>query len=370
MVRWIGIAIAALAAVVAGFLLFAPTPLDPVAWDAPPSDGYVGAYAPNDALAGAELIGLEGAHGPEDAAARFEGGMLALYLSSQQGAILKLDPRTKKLMTFAETGGVPLGLEFDADGNLVVADAYRGLLSVSPAGVVSVLTDTVDGSPILYADDLDIARDGVVYFSDASTRFGAEAAGSTMQGSIYEIFEHRRTGRVLAYDPATSETRVVATGLSFPNGVAMAPGDDALFVNETGEYRVLRIELSGPDAGKATPVISNLPGFPDNINRGPVLEDGTPTFFLGLAGPRVASVDDLADKPFLRKVVSRLPPSFGPQAQPYGFVMQFTADGEVLRTWQDPAGAYPVTTGAIAPGDGYLYVTSLEAHELARIVYP
>ena len=40
---------------------------------------------------------------------------------------------------------------------------------------VETLTDSVDGTPILYADDLDIADDGIIYFSDASTKFGAHS---------------------------------------------------------------------------------------------------------------------------------------------------------------------------------------------------
>ena len=233
-----------------------------------------------------------------------------------------------------------------------------------------VLTDSVDGEPIPYADDLDIAPDGVIYFSDASTKFGAEASGSTLAGGVLEILEHGRTGRVLAYDPHTHETRLVADGFSFANGVAMTSDGQSILLNETGEYRVLRLYVSGPRAGETAVVFENLPGFPDNINRGPALDDGTPTYFLGLAGPRLPAVDNLSGNPFLRKIVSRLPEALKPKPLPYGFVMQFTEDGEVLRTWQDPAGAYPVTTGAVAPGDGYLYVTSLEAEALGRATYP
>jgi len=58
-------------------------------------------------------------------------------------------------------------MEMDAAGNLIIADAYRGLLSVTPDGSVTVLTDEMDGTLILYADDLDIAAGGVIYFSDA-----------------------------------------------------------------------------------------------------------------------------------------------------------------------------------------------------------
>ena len=123
--------------------------------------------------------------------------------------------------------------------------------------------------PFEYADDLDIADNGVIYFSDASTKFGAKDNGTTMAASLLEIMESKGTGRVLAYDPRTMQTRTIAKGLVFPNGVAMHP-DGSVLVNETGRYRVLKID---PATGQMTDWITNLPGFPDNINPGPAQWD-------------------------------------------------------------------------------------------------
>jgi hypothetical protein len=50
--------------------------------------------------------------------------------------------------TFVQTGGRPLGMKFDAGGSLIVADAFRGLLSVSQERKVTVLADGVNG-PVL-----------------------------------------------------------------------------------------------------------------------------------------------------------------------------------------------------------------------------
>jgi hypothetical protein len=58
--------------------------------------------------------------------------------------------RQKGVETFVQTGGRPLGIKFDAGGNLIVADAFRGLLSVSPEGKVTVLADTVNGERMLF----------------------------------------------------------------------------------------------------------------------------------------------------------------------------------------------------------------------------
>ncbi len=356
-----GLGLAALGVYLAAW----PVPIDPIVWDAPKDKGYVGDFSPNTDLANLELLDIGDIHGPEDVAGREIDGQLYLFVSSQDGLIRQINAASGDVTTLGDTTGVPLGLEFDADNNLIIADAYRGLLSMAPDGTVTTLTDKIGDSPILYADDLDIGPDGVIYFSDASTKFGAEAAGQTMQGSLLEIMEHGRTGRVLAYDPASGETRLIMDNLSFSNGVAMGPDGNSILVNETGEYRIHRIWVDGPRKGTSEVIIDNLPGFPDNINRAP---DGN--YYVGIISQRSEFLDDASTKPGTRKIVWRLPEFLKPKAVSYGLIVHMDASGNVLDTWQDPAGAYTQATGAFAPGDGYLYISSLNADKLGRMPMP
>lgn len=341
-----------------GYLLLWPVPIAPAAWDAPENPGYTGDYVMNRDLVGLLTFDLDPHHGPEDIVALPNGMLLT---ATQEGKILRLDPDSGTVEVLAETGGVPLGLEMDpTSGRLIVADAHKGLVSVGLDGTVEVLTDTVDGTPILYADDLDIADDGVIYFSDASTKFGAEANGTTMAASLLEIMESDGTGRLLAYDPATKTTRVVADGFVFANGVAMAPDGDVL-MTVTGRYQLLKIN---PDTGAQTVLMDNLPGFPDNINRGPA-----DTFFVGLVSPRSAWLDENSGNVMARKIAMRLPASMRPQAQAYGLILQIDATGNILRTWHDPYGLYATPTGAVVVGDR-LYITSLLSPTLGYRAYP
>ena len=191
--------IAVLIALGVAYLTAWPVPVEPVAWQAPDDAGYVGDFAENTALADIEVFPLpEGRHGPEDIAIGEDG---ALYITAGEGEILRRDPATGSITVWAVTGGRPLGIEPAPDGGFYVADAYRGLLRVTST-VVEVLADTdAAGGAILYADDLDVAPDGSVWFTDASTKFGAEASGGTLNGSYLEILEHGRTGRVPAMGP-------------------------------------------------------------------------------------------------------------------------------------------------------------------------
>ncbi|MGJ8562685.1 MAG: SMP-30/gluconolactonase/LRE family protein [Alphaproteobacteria bacterium] len=347
------------------YLCLWPVPVAPESWEAPISSGYTDDFAPNEQLANLSRIEIENLHGPEDIAARMIDGQLTLFISAQDGLIRAVDAETLTSQIFADTGGVPLGLEFDDSGNLIVADAHKGLVSIAPNGEMTILTNSVSDTPILYADDVDIAPDGVIYFSDASTKFGAKHSGSTLAGSLLEIMEHGRTGRLLSYNPENGTTHIIKTGISFANGVAMAPDGQSVLVIETGEYRILRIWIAGDKSGETEVVIDNLPGFPDNINSAP---DGS--YFVGLVSKRSNVLDDMAAKPFMRKLIWRLPESLKPAAENYGLVFQMDNEGNVLQTWQDPEGAYPLTTGAIAPGDGWMYISSLGADHLGRRPFP
>lgn len=348
--------------VLVAYLLLWPVAITPVAWQAPTHLGYVGDFAVNQGLSELEVGYSSELHGAEDIVMDTAG---RLYFANHDGRILRLSHWGGDLDTFADTGGRPLGMEFTSTGQLIVADAYKGLLSIDASDVVKVLTDQVAGQPIGYADDVDIAADGRIYFSDASSKFGAAAFGGSYPASLLDIMEHGGHGRLLRYDPASGATDVVLSGLEFANGVAVSADQQSVLVVETGMYRVLRVYVAGPREGVVEVVIDNLPGFPDNINRA----EQSDQFWLGLVSPRAAALDTLAPYPWLRKVVQRLPAFMRPQATSYGHVVKIDGTGKVLENLQDPTGLYPQTTGVLETAD-YWYISSLAAAGVARLARP
>ena len=141
----------------AAYLLFWPVPPEPEAWQPPQDHGHVDPFLTNDRLHAAAYIDLDGHSGPDDAALGPDG---KLYLSSSDGAILRLDIDTGHLQVFANTGGRPLGIEFDNNGMLLVANAMLGVQRVARNGVVEVLFNSVDGTPLVYPNDIAIDDDG------------------------------------------------------------------------------------------------------------------------------------------------------------------------------------------------------------------
>ncbi|MDO8284688.1 MAG: SMP-30/gluconolactonase/LRE family protein [Rhodoferax sp.] len=350
------------------YLLAWPVPIRPVAFTLSTAPGYVGVHAVNTKLAGLKLIDLHGEVGPEHIAFGPDG---KLYTTVASGNILRMNADGSDQAVFANTGGRVLGFDFDASGNLIAADAIKGLLSIAPDGkTTTVLTDSVNGDPIRYADAVVVAKSGKMYFSDASTRFAPKDWGGTFEASVLDIIEGASTGRILEYDPATKATRVLAYGLSFANGVALSADEQTLFVNETGKFRLWKIAVAASgvnvaqNSPQATVLMDNLPGYPDNLMRG---IDGK--IWLGFAKPRNPKADAMADKPWLRRLSLRLPRALWPIPPSYGHVIAFTEDGKIVADLQDPTGSYPETT-AITETKDRLYVQSLHAHGLGWLPKP
>ena len=340
------------------YLLLWPVPIEPVSWDAPVDAGLVDPFETNDRLQKARVFDLGAHEGPEDVAGGPDG---MIYTATADGVIIRLRPDGSGVEVFADTGGRPLGIEFDAEGNLFVANAYLGIQKISPDGHVEVLVDSYNGQRIEYADDLAVAANGKIYFSDASSKFSAKKSGGSYQASLLDILEHGGHGRIFEYDPATDQANVIADGLNFANGVAISDDQQYLLFNETAHYRVWRYWLAGPRAGQREIVIENLPGFPDNVNNG---LNGR--FWIGLVAPRNDLLDNLSGKPWLRKVTQRLPAFLRPKAEPSSHIIGITGDGAVLINLQDSAATLPALTGAYESRNA-IWLSSLFGNRIARM---
>ena len=134
-----------------------------------------------------EQIAVGNVNKPE--AIAFDGDGL-MYTANEDGRIIVLNRDGSNPQDYAQTGGRPLGLKFDLSGNLIVADAFQGLLSIDTAGQITVLSTSFGGIPFMLTDDLDIASDGTIYFSDATSGTGEYQASIFMKNdtSTFNFF--------------------------------------------------------------------------------------------------------------------------------------------------------------------------------------
>lgn len=328
--------------------------LRPRRWRPPANLGRVGDFAVNDALAGLQRWELDGA-GPEDVALAPDG---TVYTGLADGRIMRLRPPHGDPTLLCATGGRPLGIEIDADGSLIVCDASLGLLRVDPAtGAIAVLVDSVDGIPLRLTNNAAICPDGSVLFTESSTRFDlAHFTG--------DLLEHGRTGRLLRWYP-DGATEVLLDGLAFANGVALADDASCVLVAETGAYRIRRLWLAGPQAGESEVLVSNLPGFPDNMSTG---TDGL--IWVAIASERNVLLDRLLPLPgILRNLVWALPERLQPEATRIAFVIAIDGDGTVVRNLQGDGSGFHYVTG-VREHAGDIYLGSLADTAVGRITLP
>ena len=123
------------------------------------------------------VIGLGKVEGPEDVILDDDDN---LYAGSRHGDIVRFYGKNhEKMEVFAHVGGHPLGLAWDKDYNLVACIPDMGVISISQDRKVTKITDetnrsltsVIDDRRLSLADDLDIAPDGRIFFSEATIRY-------------------------------------------------------------------------------------------------------------------------------------------------------------------------------------------------------
>jgi sugar lactone lactonase YvrE len=300
-------------------------------------------------VASATVLPLPG-HGAEDVLVLPDGRILT---GVDDGRVLALTPDGRTIQVLADTGGRPLGLEWHPDGWVVVCDAHRGLLRLDlDSGAVEELVTGYAGVPFGFCNNAAVAADGTVYFTDSSARFGIEHWRA-------DLIEHSESGRLFRRTP-DGRVDLLATDLSFPNGVALVPDESFVAFAETASYRVRRYWLTGPSTGRVDTYVDGVPGFPDNISTG---SDGL--VWVAVASPRDAALDQLLPRaPQLRKAVWALPQVLQPNPKQRFQLLAFDAEGARVHAFAGEHPQFHMVTG-VREQDGRLWLGSLERSAVA-----
>lgn len=323
-------------------------------------------WALNDKFRDVNVIGLGQVEGAEDVILDRRDN---LYGGSRLGDIVRFfPPDYKRMEIYAHIGGAPLGMAFDREDNLYVCIGGMGLYRVTPDRKVEKATDETnrsfssvnDDSRLRLADDLDIADDGRIFFSEATMRY-------EMHDWPIDALEARGNGRIICYDPKTNKTHTVLYDLMFPNGVCIASDRQSFLFAETWRCTVKRYWFDGPKTGQVETVLENLPGYPDNIN---MSSDGA--YWMSLVGMRNPALDLAWTMPgFRRRMAKRVPQDewLYPNLNT-GCVLKFNEKGEVLETlWDLYATNHPQIT-SMREHKGYLYLGGLSNNRIGQYKLP
>ncbi len=171
-----------------------------------------------------------------------------LYAGGEAGQIYRIDVEARTWTEVGSTGGFILGIALDADGNIYACDSgRRQLVKMTQNGVTSVVTSGTDDRPMVNPNYPVFDARGRLFVSDSGT-------WDQDDGCIFVV-------------EANGETRVWSTEIrTFPNGLAIDPRGEYLYVVESTGPGVSRMRLeSDGTAGPAKRVV-DLPGIvPDGL---------------------------------------------------------------------------------------------------------
>jgi|GEM_PF-29369 len=142
------------------------------------------------------------------------------------------------------------GLKFDAAGNLLVCDPKdRCVLRIDRAGKRTVLADRCEGRPLVEPNDLVVAGDGSVFFTDPS---GWKTGEDPTRG-VYRI-------------AADGKVSLITRDIPTPNGIALRPDGRGLLVASTAGKAIYEVPLRPDGSAAAAPSrFADLAKFKDAV---------------------------------------------------------------------------------------------------------
>ncbi len=169
----------------------------------------------------------------------------------QNGAgakIYRYDPRTREV-SIAPYPGTPIttnGLAVDASGGLIACERWNGVLArVSGTEHRIVAAHSLDGQTLNAPNDLVIRADGNIYFTD--TTWGAKP-GTHAPTAVYRV--------------SPNGALSLAFQVNMPNGVALSPDGNTLYVGSDAQDRLWRMPVTADGTVARPEPFGNQDPFP------------------------------------------------------------------------------------------------------------
>lgn len=167
----------------------------------------------------------DGFNGSEGTIALPDGSVI--FSETAANRTIRID-KDDVVTTFLENTGGANGMAFDAEGRLFVTQVpfgTGGIAILYPAPSRRTLVTGFNGKPFGRANDLTVAKNGGVYFTDSANAQPMPPEGVPLPAALYYLA------------PGTATPRQLLTDVAFPNGLVLSRDDKTLYLNNTnGEY--------------------------------------------------------------------------------------------------------------------------------------
>jgi gluconolactonase len=195
---------------------------------APPQAPAVDTVAPDiqGVVAGGTKVQVlkEGLSGTEGPIAMPDGSVI--FSEIDAGRTIRID-KDGVFSTFLENTGNTTGVAFDRQGRLFAAVVPWGTTKFSiiyPATAKRVVIDNYDGKAFGRPNDLTIARNGGMYFTDSANAQPRPAEPLPLPMAVYYL------------PPGATKATQLMTDVNFPNGVILSGDEKVLYLNNNGQY--------------------------------------------------------------------------------------------------------------------------------------
>jgi gluconolactonase len=175
-------------------------------------------------------------------------------------ALRRLDLDTLEVTTILDGANAANGMTLDAYGRLLVceqgtrmSDARISRLDLL-TGTRRTVVDSYRGLPLNSPNDIVVARDGSIWFTDPSYGY--------LQGFRPPP---QLSDAVYRFDVETGLLDLVADDFDKPNGLAFSPDERTLYVGDSEACRIYAFDVDGSRLANQRLFTEIAPGYPDGI---------------------------------------------------------------------------------------------------------
>jgi gluconolactonase len=210
--------------------------------------------------------GFKGTEGPLGLA---DGSLI--FTETQDNRITRIGPDGSVTPYLADTNGAN-GLGLNPAGDLVAVQVQKTRVGViAPAGKVKVLADGFEGKPFGRPNDLVVAKDGTVYFTDSGVNRQPGQPAPTVETAKPAVYRITTKG----------ELQRLAADIERPNGIQLSPDEKVLYVANTAGEHVLAYDIAADGKLGARRNFAKLAGFRQTDNGPSSGADGLAVDLLG-----------------------------------------------------------------------------------------